>query len=442
MRMTDDIVHSFIGELIKKISPQSLILKNVRIGNGWIDAWDERSGISLSIPLPGRGRIFIVAIGKAAPEMMSSFRGLGGIPERCDVRYAVLSNLIPADLRMEDALSLIGNHPYPDGRDIENVQRVKGLLSEAKDGDLIVLLLSGGASSLLFSPREGVRPEFKTALVRHLMLSGADITSLNIVRTYLSDSKGGGFLRWTGNAEVLSLIFSDVMGDDLRYVGSGPTFPNDPSQEDVIAILERYRMDPSMISEIARIGPRTTIRPEKPFQNVIIGNNDSVLSASERILKGMGRSVHVERMKFTGEARTSAMSVLEGARGGLDPGYDAYAIGGESTVTVRGSGRGGRTLEMALSMVPMLRKDELALCFATDGSDGSSGYAGAWARDSSGTVPEIERALSNNDSAGFFDSHPGGIRTGPTGQNLGDLFVLLRDPRRPSRGPPRPGTRI
>jgi glycerate 2-kinase len=441
MRMTDDIVHSFIGELIKKISPQSLIRKNLGIENGWIDARDERSGISLSVPLPRKGRIFIFAIGKAAPEMMSSFRGLGGIPERCDMRYAVLSNLIPADLRMEDTLSLTGNHPYPDADDIENVRSVKGLLSDVGDGDLVVVLLSGGASSLLFSPREGVKPEFKIALVRQLMLSGADIISINTVRTYLSDSKGGGFLRWTGNAEVLSLVFSDVMGDDLRYVGSGPTFPNDPSQGDVIAILERYRMDPSMISEIGRIGPRAPVRPDKPFQNVIIGNNESVLRSSERILKAMGRSAYVERMKFTGEARTSAPSILEGARRVLDSGYDAYLRGGEATVTVRGSGRGGRTLEMALSMVPMLRKDELAICFATDGSDGNSGYAGAWVSSGSGIGNGIEAALSNNDTAGFFDSHPGGIRTGPTGQNLGDLFVLLRDPRRPSRGPPRPGTR-
>jgi len=388
--------------------------------------------------IPSEGRVLLLAIGKSSLPMIETMHDL----IRSSNSEVAISGLVlgpPGPFHLpEDTVRAIGHHPLPEPWDVGNAEIVKGFISSAQKRDLIVFLLSGGASSMLFSPRGEIDPFKVISISRELMRSGSDISEMNSVRTYLSSVKGGRLRALSGTDNWVTISFSDVPGDDPRLIGSGPGHPWAPARDLVLTILERRNVDPSLIASVASLPERAPpqIRAEREY--VIASGETAVRTAAEH-LSDYGYEVRLSLERYSGEARNTAQRLLAEARSMNVTSPSAYVVGGETTVTVKGAGRGGRNLEMAIALAGHLHPDEIAICLATDGSDGNSGMAGAmmWA----GHPGEggTQKYLEENDSGSFFRVHPGGLHATEPGANLADVFILLRaQDLKPFQGPPLP----
>jgi len=339
-------------------------------------------------------------------------------------------------------------HPIPDARGEAAGGEILRLVRAAGPDDLVLCLISGGGSALTPSPVSGVSLAEKQAVTRLLLDSGATINELNAVRKHLSRLKGGQLARAAHPAPVVALMLSDVIGDPLDVIASGPTAPDPTTYDDALAVLDRFglraRVPDSVRAHLER-GARGEIadtpKPGDPaldvVTNVVIGNNGLVVEAASAEARRLGLTPCLLTRRLQGEAREVARvfaAVLdEMSRSGSPVGRPACLIaGGETTVTVRGAGRGGRCQEFALALVPELAamRDVVVLAAGTDGSDGPTDAAGALvdpatlirARES-GLDPR--RALAENDSYPFFAGLGDLVVTGPTGSNLMDLYLGL-----------------
>jgi glycerate-2-kinase len=338
-------------------------------------------------------------------------------------------------------------HPVPDRAGLEAGERLLDLAGTLTGNDLLIVLLSGGASSLLPVPARGLTLEDKQATTQLLLRSGATIQEVNTVRKHLSALKGGRLAAAT-KAHVLTLVLSDVIGDDLGTIGSGPTAPDDTTFEDALAIIRKYRLSAAIPRAVGRrlqqgIRGRQSETPaagSDVFRNVqhhIIGSNRAALEAAARAAVRSGLRTMVASSTLTGEAREVAKVFgavgREIARYGRPLRRPCCALaGGELTVTVAGDGRGGRAQEFALAgahEIAGLKKVWIA-AFATDGSDGPTDAAGAVVDGDTiarATRKGIDsaRALLQNDAYTFFQRTGGHIETGPTGTNVNDLYLVL-----------------
>ena len=339
-------------------------------------------------------------------------------------------------------------HPIPDARGEAAGGEILRLVRAAGPDDLVLCLISGGGSALTPSPVSGVSLAEKQAVTRLLLDSGATINELNAVRKHLSRLKGGQLARAAHPAPVVALMLSDVIGDPLDVIASGPTAPDPTTYDDALAVLDRFglraRVPDSVRAHLER-GARGEIadtpKPGDPaldvVTNVVIGNNGLVVEAASAEARRLGLTPCLLTRRLQGEAREVARvfaAVLdEMSRSGSPVGRPACLIaGGETTVTVRNAGRGGRCQEFALALVPELAamRDVVVLAAGTDGSDGPTDAAGALvdpntlirAREA-GLDPR--RALAENDSYPFFAGLGDLVVTGPTGSNLMDLYLGL-----------------
>jgi len=353
-------------------------------------------------------------------------------------------------------------HPVPDSRSVAAGKELNSLAHRASEWQkrgsrvLMVVLISGGGSALVSCPADGISPEDKSAVTRLLLACGASIHELNTVRKHLSSFKGGLFARSLFPAEGLALVLSDVIDDDLDVIASGPTVPDRSTWADTAAIFQRYNLEeaiPESIASRIRDGlagkiPETPKPGDPAFESLntmLIGTNYHAIIEAEKKAQELGYRTLVLGTQLSGEAREIAR-VFSGAakdilRHGLPLSPPACIIaGGETTVTVRGRGRGGRNQEMALSFVEALQKfpagiaDQreriLFLSAGTDGNDGPTDAAGAFA-DASVLRTAMDRSLNpaqylaDNNSHAFFDATGGLLRTGPTGTNVCDIQILL-----------------
>jgi glycerate-2-kinase len=335
-------------------------------------------------------------------------------------------------------------HPLPSEKSAEAARTALAMLAEARPEDLVIVALSGGASAMFCLPAEGVPLADKIALTQSLLRSGASIRELNTVRKHLSVIKGGQLLRAMNGARVLSLILSDVPGDDLATIGSGLTAPDPTTFSDAIAVLKRRRLwgrAPETIRDHLERGNAgempETLKSDDPIfarvMNTIIGSNRTALDLAETAARGLGYAVDRSR-ELRGEAddlgralATHLMSVKDGRI--------CVIAGGEPAVIVRGSGKGGRAQQAALAMAIELsrvsaHRDIAALFAGTDGIDGPTDAAGAFAfhdsvarAQTAGIDPE--NALSRNDSYTFFRALDDLFFPGRTGTNVGDIFIGL-----------------
>jgi glycerate-2-kinase len=314
--------------------------------------------------------------------------------------------------------------------------------------DLVLFLLSGGASALLPFPAEGLTLRDKQRITDRLLRSGATIEELNAVRKHLSRLKGGQLAAKCRPARVVSLILSDVIGSPLEAIGSGPTAPDLTTFNQAIGVLKKYRLwseTPLAVKRYLAAGLRGD-RPETPkpgdplFQgvkNVIIGDNRIAVEAAADQARALGLNGYVLTTKLRGEAREAAKLFGSLARevreSGMPVSRPACLIaGGELTVTVSGHGKGGRCQEMALAAVKEIAglNGTTLAAVGTDGTDGPTDAAGAVVDDTTlfraarmGLDPD--RFLTRNDSYRFFKKLNGLIQTGPTGTNVNDLYLLL-----------------
>ena len=393
--------------------------------------------------LHGYRRVIAVGAGKASARMAAELEAVLGDKLSSGlvvVKYghAVRTKII----KIAEA-----GHPVPDHRGHRAAARVIELVSKLTRDDLLLVLLSGGASSLLPVPAPGLTLRDKQATNRLLLRSGATIQEINAVRKHLSLIKGGRLAAAT-EAEIIGLILSDVIGDDLGSIGSGPTAPDPTTYADARAILHRYGLwhhVPSGVRAHVLKGMRGRVQETpKPrarvfarVYNHLIGNNRQAVEAVAREAARRGVRPLVLSASITGDARELAKVFGAIAReirvSGAPVTRPACVIaGGELTVTVRGTGRGGRAQEFALAAAGEIAglPDTWVAGFGTDGTDGPTDAAGAVVDGATqgrairaGLAPRT--ALDRNDAYSFFQRYGGHIVTGPTGTNVNDLYLLL-----------------
>ncbi len=386
------------------------------------------------------GRTAAFAVGKAAFGMAEA--AAAALGDRLRAADALLVTHDEA-VRLGRFEALRSGHPLPDERGLAAAREVERRAAALGRGDLALVLISGGASALLPAPVPGIALADKLETTRLLIRGGATIHELNAVRKHLSTTKGGGLLRQLRPARVVTLALSDVIDDDPSAIGSGPTAPDPSTFEDALDVFARRgALDtcPAPVRERLEAGGRGELEETpKPGDSIfdeavyrIVGGNRTSVGA---MVAACGDGVEVEPAPLEGEARDVGAKLARRFAGAPPPA--AWVGGGETTVTVRGAGKGGRNQELALAFALEAAKGPLGgqpgwafLAAGTDGRDGPTDAAGGLVDAS--TVERMRTAgvdpvaaLADNDSYRALDAASALLRTGATGTNVADIFVFL-----------------
>lgn len=389
-------------------------------------------------------RLLVIGFGKAAwPMAWAIEASLGELPA---TGVIVTKHGHRGERRLTVIRCLEAGHPLPDANGVRATEEIIRLAAEADERTLAVVLISGGGSALLVSPSPGITLADKQQTTELLLKSGADIRELNMVRKHLSRVKGGRLAELLQPASSISLILSDVLGDPLDVIASGPTVPDPSTYGGALAVLERYRLlqsVPVAVVKHLRSG-EDGLAPETPKEGVpaflkaehrIIGNLALALDGAKRCAEALGLKVEPVSAEITGEAREAGKMLAQRAReakqrGGRLP--VCLLSGGETTVTVTGAGTGGRNMELALAFALEIEGTcgITLLSAGTDGGDGPTDAAGAFADGMTVTRGRAkgldpEKYLAANDSYSFFREEGGLFITGPTGTNVMDLQIVV-----------------
>jgi glycerate 2-kinase len=408
--------------------PEEAVRRFVRIEGNAVVAGDRRFEAE---------RVFVLAAGKAAGAMARAAEELFG--ER--VAGGLIVTKHGHEASSEKLEIIFSAHPEPDEKGVEAARRAEELARSLGEGDLLLALISGGASALLADPAPPIELADLKKLTGALLRSGADIGEINAVRKHFSVLKGGGLARLAAPASTLALLLSDVVGDDPSAIASGLTAPDPTSLDDARRVLERYGIElPESVAEHLKNAPETPKPGDPVFEkvaNVVCGSGRHAAEAAVAKARELGYEPMLLSTTITGDARDIASVYAAVIREVLEsdnplPPPCAVVSGGEATVTVRGDGTGGPNQEFALALA--VEFDGIggwaALAADTDGNDGPTDAAGglvdgatADAIRSGGTDPE--EALANNDAYAALEAGGALLTTGPTGTNVNDLRVAL-----------------
>ncbi|MBI1736786.1 MAG: glycerate kinase [Candidatus Rokubacteria bacterium] len=412
--------------------PAPLVAASLRVDGGTL-----RAG-PFALDLAALRRVIVLGCGKAGGAMAQAVEAVLG--DRISAGFVVVKDGYTKPtrrIRLAEA-----RHPVPDARGQAAAETLVALAESAGADDLVLFLVSGGGSALTPAPAPPVTLEEKQSVTRLLLAAGATIGELNAVRKHLSRVKGGRLARAAAPARLVTLALSDVIGDPLDVIASGPTAPDPTMFRDALDVLERRgvraRVPGSVRARLdagARGEIEETPKPGDPLfarvANVVIGNNTLVTDAALAAAQRLGLRPALLTRALEGEAREVARDVVARIRSA--PRGTCLIAGGETTVTVRGGGSGGRCQEFALAAAVELAgtDDVVVLAAGTDGTDGPTDAAGAVV---DGTT--VARAAARGlDAAGALDANDAGtllaatadlIITGPTNTNLLDLYVALR----------------
>ena len=382
-------------------------------------------------------KVFVVAAGKAAGTMAKAAQGLLG--DRISGGLVVTKD--DHDPGPEDFETFFSSHPEPDERGVEAAREVQEFVESLGEEDLLLALVSGGASALLADPAPPIELADLKALTGDLLRSGADIGEINTVRKHVSVLKGGGLARLAHPAPTVALLLSDVVGDDPSSIASGLTAPDPTTLEGTRRVLRRYGIEPpESITEHLRDAEETPAADDPVFEdvvNVICGGGRHAAEAAAGKAEELGYAPLLLTTTLTGDALGAASVYAAVVREVLASGNPvsspcAIISGGEATVTVRGSGTGGPNQEFALALAVELDGVGGWAAFSadTDGHDGSTGAAGGIVDGK--TAEQIrengvdpEEALADNDSFPALQAGSALLVTGPTGTNVNDLRVAL-----------------
>jgi len=392
-------------------------------------------------PLQRAAAVDVIAAGKASGAMLNAFAAASSVPFRRIVGVGPEQPpVLPDSPRW-----FTGGHPLPNTGSLAAAAAALNVARESQAGDLLVVLLSGGGSALMALPADGISLADKQAAARLLMAHGADIYELNTLRKHLSAIKGGQLAAAT-RAAVMTLALSDVVGDDLSVIASGPTVADDSTFAEALAVVsrrggrERYpssvvaRLEAGAAGEVAETPASGDPRLARSMARVI-GKQRAAIDGACAAAEARGYHVHVIQDAVTGEARETAPRYVARVAGEIAtlPRPLCVVSAGETTVTVAGSGKGGRNQEFALAMIGtlgLLGERVAAASIGTDGIDGPTDAAGAivdvtTAARAATVGLDPGRHLDDNNAYGFFDRLDDLIRTGPTSTNVGDLQVIL-----------------
>jgi glycerate 2-kinase len=388
--------------------------------------------------------IYVVGGGKASGTMAEALEQILG--------RRITKGLVnvPHDTKNKTGIIQLhgANHPVPDQAGVEGTRRILKIAEDAEENDLIICLISGGGSSLMPLPRGDVSLEDKRKITNTLLKSGATINEINTVRKHISDFKGGWLAKKAYPATILNLILSDVVGDPLDFIASGPTVPDSTTFDDAVKVLQKYNLwekAPDSVRKVLSDGkkglipetPKAGDRVFKKVTNVVVGNNRYSSQAACENLRSSGLNTLLLTATLEGEARQVGIILASTAREVLASGNPlkkpaGIVAGGETTVIVTGKGKGGRNQEISLAAASNLAdSDGVAIAsLSTDGIDGPTDAAGAVADGKT-----LERAmkvgmhpdnyLADNDSYNFFSKLGDLIFTGSTGTNVNDISVIV-----------------
>jgi glycerate 2-kinase len=430
-----------------RVAPKELGREFLRsLFDAALAAADPYRAIAPALPASVSGRTLVVGAGKASAAMARAFEMLwpGPLDGLVVTRHG---HGVPCE-RIE---VVEARHPVPDDDGQQAARRILDLASGLGAMDQLVFLASGGGSALLALPAPGITLEDKQAVTRALLRSGATISEINTVRKHLSAIKGGRLAAAAAPARVVTLAISDVPGDDPAVIASGPTVPDPSTFADARAVLAKYRIaEPaSVMAHLAAAASETPKPGDAVFENsryILVASPQQALAAAADAAEAHGVTPIVLSDRIEGEARDiglmHAAIALQLKDGSLRVGADAVALpavllsGGETTVTVRGQGRGGRNSEFLLALAAALDGAQgiAAIACDTDGIDGTENNAGAillpdsTARAATAGVA-VKTALAANDSYGFFAALGDLIVTGPTLTNVNDFRAILVSPR-------------
>lgn len=393
-------------------------------------------------------RIFLIGFGKASIPMGEAAAKILGefLTDGILITKSKPSSSILAGGKQKVAI-FEGGHPVPDHRSIEGAQSIVELLSTTAEKDLVICLISGGGSALLTLPAVGISLDDIQTLTKSLLACGATINEINCLRKHLSQVKGGRLAQIAAPAQVATLILSDVVGDPLDVIASGPSVPDSTTFTDSLGILEKYGISdqvPESIWDHLQRGalgkiadtPKAGDPIFEQVQNTIVGNNYLAASAANKQAEVEGFNTLLLTTSLQGEARIAGQMLAAIAKQIVTTGEPisrpaCIIAGGETTVTIRGDGLGGRNQEMALATVIELSglPDVMLITLATDGDDGPTIAAGAVV-----TGETLNRAnlsslnpseyLARNASHEFFDPLGDLLIPGPTQTNVNDLVIL------------------
>lgn len=402
-------------------------------------------------PLPLRRKIFAFGLGKAACAMMQA------LADEVPLADSLVITKHASNLTLRHGFDTVsesrtvnpaaqgaafgpvpiieGDHPVPGEASLQAGTAAIKFLSQLTQDDLLICSISGGGSALMTAPR--VPLEDLQMLTSALLACGARIDEINTMRRHLDELKGGGLASFANGARVLTLLLSDVVGDSLEAIASGPTAPDPTTHADALSIIEKYKLKDKMPASIIPAF-KETLKPGNPIferiQNTVIASNSIALHAAQVQAELQGFQVKIINTGLQGEARLIGKEIASQLKESLQIIGRPFCLlaGGETTVTLRGAGRGGRNQELALAAVDVLSglKDVMLISIATDGEDGPTDAAGAFV-----TGETAQRAeslgmfaagyLSANDAYSYFDALGDLVRTGPSGTNVNDLVICF-----------------
>ena len=388
-------------------------------------------------------RIVVVGAGKATASMARAMEGILGARLHSGLVIVKYGHTVPTRrIMVKEA-----GHPVPDGPGLRAAHRLRTMISRLTRRDLLIVLCSGGASSLMPAPAPGVTLRDKQRVTQQLLRSGATIREINTVRKHLSMLKGGR-LAGSTEARIVTLILSDVLGDDVSAIASGPTAPDPTTFRQAVQYLKRYRLwsgVPAAVRAHLTRGSRglvaETPKPGAPLfrrvQHQIIGSNELAVAAAERAARKAGLHTRIHSTMLIGEASRAGVEFAAVARQVLRYGKPVrrpccIIAGGETTVTVKGTGQGGRAQEFAVAAAEAIAglNDVWVAALGTDGTDGPTDVAGAvvdgrTASRAEGLRVDLHNALETNNTYAALKKLHAHVKTGPTNTNVNDLYLLL-----------------
>jgi glycerate-2-kinase len=430
---TVSIATAVFRQAVAAVQPQFLIPKQIQI---------EPDGLRIAgklFHLQKDSRIFVAGAGKASAAMAQALETVGMPYQLKGLVITKYGHSLP----LQHIQVLEAGHPVPDNNGVNATQQMMELLSEVKTRDMVLFLLSGGASALLTDHPPGAGLEDVQTIFDLLLKSGASIHEMNTVRKHISAIKGGQLALQIYPATLCTLILSDVVGDDLDVIGSGPTVPDRSTFADTYAILEKYKLTrllPPAIQKYLRQGLTGQIadtpKPGHPgfnnTYNYLVGSNSIALEAAARYAEEQGLHTTLLSSSVSGNAHTLAQALAQQAIRWTGPRPACLLMGGESTVTVTGNGLGGRNQQFALSAGITLQSHPhiTILSAGTDGTDGPTDAAGAVVNAAimqEATEQGLDpfKYLENNDAYHFFEQTSGLIKTGPTQTNVMDVMLAI-----------------
>lgn len=436
---------SIFFKAVSAVNPYEALKKNVHL-QGNILKVRAPTGSEISFDVSQFHRIFLIGTGKASASMAQAIEDI----LQSHLTSGIITTKYGHGLPLKKTEVIEAGHPLPDQKGFEGAKRIQSLLKESGEKDLVIFLISGGGSALLPLPAEGISLEEKQKTTQLLLDCGADIIEMNTIRKHISHIKGGWLARWAYPSTMLTFILSDVVGDPLDSIASGPTVPDTSTFKEAWGILEKYDLIsriPSSVRNHLSAGregkldetPKPGDGVFKRVHNILIGSNIIALQAAEAEAASLGFHTLILSSSIVGETREAARFHGALAKEVFSSGHPipkpaCIISGGETTVTIKGKGKGGRNQEFVLAgafEIIGLEKTVL-LSGGTDGTDGPTDAAGAIADHTT-----IQRAkamgldakahLNNNDAYPFFQKLGDLLMTGPTQTNVMDVRIILID---------------